>query len=81
MVISSTELNKRAQQIINDKSEEIEKLEAQLLQMKTARFICAECRQSLCVCIVSNFKEYTRKRKRIEKKIDTRCELLDLQLV
>jgi hypothetical protein len=52
------QLKKRAEQIIEEQEEEIKKLEAWVVQLKTGRFICAECRQVCCVCNISNFKYY-----------------------
>lgn len=78
---SSEEIRRRAQEIIDEKESEIRRLESQIQQIKSAHFICAECRASACVCDLSNFKNYARRINRKRNKIENRIEKLDLQVV
>ena len=74
-------IKKRAQEIIDEQTAEIARLEAQVKQMQKANFICAECRGSMCVCDLSNFKAYARKINGKKNKLEKRIEKMDLQVV
>lgn len=61
--ITTAHLHKRAEEIIAEQDEEIKKLEAYMEQIKQARFICAECRQVACICDMTQWKRYEKKRR------------------
>lgn len=52
------QIKKRSYQIIQEQSTEILKLERIIENMKTARFICAECRCAVCLCDISKWRYY-----------------------
>jgi len=61
--VTTAHLHKRAQEIIAEQNAEIAKLEAYMEQIKRARFICAECRQVACICDMTQWKRYSKKRR------------------
>lgn len=61
--ITTAHLHRRALEIIAEQEAEIIKLEAYMRQIKQARFICAECRQTACICDMTKWKIYNKKRR------------------
>ena len=61
--VTTAHLHKRAQEIIEEQDAEIKKLEAYVEQLKSGRFICAECRTVACICNIKDFKYLTPKKK------------------
>lgn len=61
--VTTAHLHKRAREIIEEQQAEIKKLEMHIEQIKQGRFICAECRQTACICNMSKWKRYDKKRR------------------
>ena len=61
--VTSAHLKKRALEIIREQDREIRNLEAYMYQIRNARFICAECRQIACICDMTKWKRYNKKRR------------------
>lgn len=75
------QIRRRTQQIIKEWEDEVKKYEMWIDQIKTRRFICAECRQPVCSCDMKNFKVYERKKKRRSQLLDKLMESRDLQVL
>lgn len=69
--VTTAHLHKRAQEIIEEQDAEIKKLESYMDQIRKGRFICSECRQTLCICNVKDFKYLTPKGTRKNHKNNT----------
>lgn len=61
--VTTAHLHKRAHEIIEEQQREIRQMETYIDQMKHARFICAECRCVACICDMSQWKKYDKKRR------------------
>ena len=74
------QIRRRTQQIIKEWEDEVSKYKKWEDQIKTRRFICAECRSPVCNCDMKNFQLYERRKKRRARMLDRLMESRDAEL-